>query len=297
MKVVKSTESREHTGPIYCLSQGLENGKIVTGSGDRFVAQWNGNTLKQDQFAVKTSKAVYSVFCAHPYVYIGDAEGGLTIVDAQSGEELKNYNLHKRGVFRILQNPVTGHIYSLGGEGSLAVWQGIDFIRQIPLSEEKLRAMAISTDGERLFVSGNAGIVHELDTGLFNEVNTIAVGEVILSMSLHPSKSILLTGGKDARLRFHHLLQNLEVVRTIPAHNFGIYDIAFNERLNLCVTTSFDKTIKIWDSNTFESPIRLEHESGGHSSSVNSVLWQNEKTFITVGDDRRIIKWEVYEQD
>jgi WD40 repeat protein len=295
MEVSKIAESREHIGPIYSLGRGLKDNQILTGSSDSFVAQWNLEDLSQDKFAVKVNKAVYSVCCVYPHVYIGDSEGGLTIVDAFSGQQLKYYTLHKRGLFRIKYNSTTKHVYTLGGEGSLGIWRGLELVRQIPLSEEKLRALTISNDGTKVFVAGNAGIIHALDTDMFNEVETASVKEPIYSLSFHPTKPLLISGAKDAYLRFHHLDNELEVVREIPAHNFGIYDMAFSNNGRYGLTVSFDKTVKLWDSNSFDSLVRLDVENGGHSSSVNACRWVNQTSFITVGDDRRIIKWQINE--
>lgn len=294
MTVRKISENRDHNGPIYNACSVIGARLFLTGSADRFVARWHPETLSQDGFAVKANKAVYSVAQIDNLVYVGDAEGGMHVCDSETAQELKYYTLHSKGLFDILADHQNKQVYTAGGEGSLGIWTGTEFFRQIFLSDQKLRALVLSKDGRTLYVAGNAGIIHALETDMFNEIQTAETKSEILSLALHPQKPVLLAGSKDAHLRFYKT-ENFELVREIPAHNFGVYDIAFSPDSSLCVSVSFDKTIKLWDATSFDVIRRIDHDAGGHSSSVNTVLWTGNREFITVGDDRRIISWAIDE--
>lgn len=295
MTVRKISENRDHNGPIYSAHNISAKPLFLTGSADRFVARWTPLPLGQDGFAVKANKAVYSVAQVNDLVYVGDAEGGMHICDAATGKELKYYTLHSKGLFGIQPDLETGRVYTAGGEGSLGIWEQTEFFRQIFLSEQKLRALALSKDSQTLYVAGNAGIIHALETDMYNEMMTASVNSEILSLALHPQKPILLSGSKDAHIRFHRTDRDLELIREIPAHNFGVYDIAFSPESDLCLTASFDKSIKLWDASSFEVIERIDHEAGGHSSSVNAVFWIGSHEFVSIGDDRRIISWAIDE--
>ena len=38
------------------------------------------------------------------------------------------------------------------------------------------------------------------------------------------------------------------LIKSIPAHNYAIYDIVFSPNAKLFATASRDKTVKIWDA-------------------------------------------------
>ena len=112
-------------------------------------------------------------------------------------------------------------------------------------------------------------------------------------LAFFPEKNkILISGGKDGYLRVWNLNTNALVLE-IPAHNFGIYKIEFfNNGKHFC-TASRDKSIKIWDTNDCSVISKLERKQGGHSHAVNDICKLDEHTLCSVGDDKRIIIWDV----
>ena len=60
-------------------------------------------------------------------------------------------------------------------------------------------------------------------------------------------------------------------------------------------TASRDKTIKIWDSKTFEQLKVINKEKDrGYLNSVNKLIWSTYNNYlISAGDDRAIIIWEI----
>jgi WD40 repeat protein len=56
-------------------------------------------------------------------------------------------------------------------------------------------------------------------------------------------------------------------------------------------TASRDKTLKIWDVATQEIIQRIEQTNEGHLNSVNTLLWMDDNTLVSAGDDRSINIW------
>ena len=52
MKITKRVELTGHAASIYAVI--AKEGKIYTASGDKFVARWNLQEAKQDNFAIKS---------------------------------------------------------------------------------------------------------------------------------------------------------------------------------------------------------------------------------------------------
>ena len=83
------------------------------------------------------------------------------------------------------------------------------------------------------------------------------------------------------------------MISSIPAHNYAIYDIAFDPTGNYFATASRDKSVKIWDYNSLSVLERLEGNDGkGHINSVNKLLWLEDGTLLSAGDDRAVQSWK-----
>ena len=81
-----------------------------------------------------------------------------------------------------------------------------------------------------------------------------------------------------------------QLVKKIPAHNYAIYSIVSLNNKNTILTSSRDKTIKVWSSDlTFMQ--RLDFKDGGHKHSVNKIRKLDEDRFVSVSDDKSIIIW------
>ena len=79
----------------------------------------------------------------------------------------------------------------------------------------------------------------------------------------------LLTGGRDGYLNIWQV-GNYKIIKSIPANEWAIYDIAYSHNSNLFATARRYKIIKIWDSKTFEIlKVINKEKNGGHLNSVN----------------------------
>ena len=135
------------------------------------------------------------------------------------------------------------------------------------------------------------GTVRVLDTEHFNERHTLQAHEGgALSVAFHPTKPALVSGGKDGHLRLWHTDEQCREVLALPAHKSSIYRIAFNAEGTVCATASRDKSAKCWAADTFAPLARLDRTAGGHSHSVNAVLWSGD-ALITGSDDRSVLAW------
>lgn len=97
------------------------------------------------------------------------------------------------------------------------------------------------------------------------------VGHKISSNTVHFSTDgkSLLTGGRDGYLNIWQV-GNYKIIKSIPANEWAIYDIAYSHNSNLFATARRYKIIKIWDSKTFEIlKVINKEKNGGHLNSVN----------------------------
>ncbi len=292
----KRSQFTGHRGAVYALAPLNGAHAFLSTGGDGKVVRWD---LRTPDAGEQVADALMAVFAMHydadsGRLFLGNEAGGLHVIDLREREELRSLQAHKRGIFRIL--PIGGQrLACTGGDGCLTVWSlpGMEQERRIPLSEEKLRGMAVSPDGTLLAVAGLDGRVRILETAELNELHTLEGHDRgAASLCWHPAKPVLISGGRDGHLRFWRTDRGFAPLHAFPAHRANIYAIAFDPLGRLCATASRDKSVKLWDAASFDPVDRFEMKAKGHTHSVNDLLWMRDgDVLLSAGDDRTIRAW------
>lgn len=289
----KINEISGHAGAIYTSI--LDGKFLFTGSADNFVTRWNIDDGTQDKFAIKMNQSVYALgLLDSDHLLVGLSTGSIHIFNLSLRQEIKHFTQHKKSIFSISVNQIKSHFYVGDAEGIVSIWDSVNFelLTCIPIACGKIRNIHVSENGDLIVLSCQDGTTRIFETVGFNEIITINSHEMGSSVAhFHPNHSdLLITGGKDAHLKIWNW-KTRELIKSIPAHNFVIYDICFFDRNSKFITCSRDKSIKIWNSTDFNVLQKLEQKSGGHKHSVNNLTKLNEHTFASVGDDKKIIVW------
>jgi WD40 repeat protein len=281
-----------HAGAIYDVL--VHDNRCFTTSADKFVARWDIELGQQDGFAVKLEASGYRIAMnpINQLFAVGNAQGGIHIIDLAQRKEVRYLTQHQSAVFALSYNPVTNHFYSGDADGFLCVWDGntFDLLLTLPFNCGKIRNISLHTDGGWMIFGGQDGKVFILDTTFFNEHYSWKAHNDGTNVACF-FKNTLITGGKDAFMRTWDWKAQ-KLLKEVPAHNFAIYDLLLMQNDEVLVSCSFDKTIKIWDPHNLTIHTRLEKKQGGHTHAVNRLAKISEKQFISVGDDRKIIVWE-----
>jgi len=290
----KSYEWREHSAAIYCVCAGRTDSTFFSAGGDRLVVEWNVKSKVQEPFAVRLEQPAYAVLFTpeNNFLWIGSSTGHLHIIDVNERLEFKNFTTHQNGIFDLRYDPVNRVVYAAGGDGLLSVYSiNGEWIRTIPVAPGKIRQLALHHSEKKLALACGDGTVRVFETNFLNEIETLhAHEESATAVCWHPTKEVLLTGGKDARLKAWH---QQELMLDLSAHNYAIYSIAptlLNGQV-LIATSSRDKTIKLWDGHDLSPLQRLDQ--GAHSHSVNRLLWITPQLLVSSSDDRRLILWDL----
>ena len=283
-----------HKAGVYALCPGTEPWSFLSAGGDGIVSRWDRRTNDHGEQVAGSPKALWSMHFdrGRNMLFLGDSEGGLRTAHPGQGEA-RHLVAHARGIFGMV--PLDhDRIVCAGGEGSISVWHvpTLELERQVPLSDDKLRGLARNKDASLLAVAARDGRVILLETDHFNTVHTIeAHAEGASSACWHPGKPVLITGGRDGHLRFWHAQEDFRALQAIPAHRANIYAIAFSPNGLVCATASRDKSVHLWDANTFDPLQRLDARNGGHTYSVNTLLWVDDRLLLSGGDDRVVRAW------
>ncbi len=286
-----------HAGAVYTLAKGIAPNTVLSGSGDKMLAQWNLTSAVVDEFAVKMPAIVYSALVIEEknQLLIGTAAGSLHVVDLTTKTEIKYLTLNYGGIFTIVYVKSSNSILLSTVNGFLIQLDATNFNvkREMYISKLKLRSIQADEISDRLYVCDGTGDLHVFQLSSFTLLKSFqAHSQSCNVVKLHPNGKYILTGGKDAHLTIFDL-NTFELIKSIPAHNFAIYDICFLEGTNYFATASRDKTIKLWDAESIEFLLRINKETHqSHTHSVNTLYWDKEyKRLVSAGDDRAIMIW------
>jgi WD40 repeat protein len=287
---VQSKEFKGHSGQIFSIA--FDGKFIYSASADKFVTRWNKNTQEQDKFAIQFDNSPYSLslISTSEKLVVGLENGDLHIFDLDQRKELKFYQQHKSAVFFLLENKTKNHFYSCDADGNLAVWnsESLKLELILPFNCGKIRRVALNPDDSKLYLACQDGFVRILETDFYNLVDEFFAHEGgVASISVDPeNETILFSGGKDAYLKIWDLNVK-QCLKSIPAHNFVIYDVLFLNSKEF-VTISRDKSIKIWERDSLQVLQKIDSKSKGHKHSVNSIIKIDESSFASASDDKTI---------
>jgi WD40 repeat protein len=293
-----------HSGSVYAMDKGFSEHSVFTAGSDRFIALWNLETLKAEKFSAALPAPIYTI-CHIPEKNIllaGTTSGSIHILDLDKREEIKILQHHRAPVFDIQYSVKTNCFYTAGGDGNFAVCSldTLSLLKMKKLSYDKVRSIAFNEITSEIAVGlGDSNVlIFDLFTLEYkNDMIAHQLGEKVVGANIvrySPDGKFLLTGGRDAHLNIWSV-EDYELIKSIPAHNWAIYDIVFSPDGTLLATASRDKTVKIWDATTYQILKRITKENfEAHTHSVNKLIWSAYHNYlVSVGDDKMVMIREV----
>lgn len=296
--VRKVTAFTGHSSPVYALEAGVSDNLLFSGSGDKFLALWNLETLEAEKFAAKFPSTIYTI-CYVPerkIMFIGTSAGSIHVLDLERKTEIKILQHHTDAVFSIRYSIITNCFYSVGADGNFAVCslESLSLLKIKKLCNQKVRSIDFSFSKNEIAIACGDGYIRifEMDS-LYEKYAIQAHAMACNCVRYNMSGDVLLSGGKDAHLNVWD--KEYQLIKSIPAHNFAIYDIQFSPDGELFATASRDKTLKIWDSSNYELLKRINNEMlQGHVNSVNKIYWTSFTNYlISASDDRSVMVWDI----
>jgi len=226
----------------------------------------------------------------------GDLAGGVHWLYPEEPERNRHVAHHTRGVFAVLR--VGDEVFTGGGDGVLTKWNAKtgQAVESLPVSGNSLRCIARYAETSTLAVGASDGMLYTVNGEVMSVIgksNGNPPSTFCAAFQPGMGWPRVISGGRDARLQcFDMAFVKSPKFTPIDAHNSTINDLAFSPDGRYLATASRDKTVKLWDAETWQLLKVCEVvRDRGHINSVNTLLWLDDKTLVTAGDDRRILTW------
>ncbi|TNF25203.1 MAG: WD40 repeat domain-containing protein [Bacteroidetes bacterium] len=301
LKVEQVADMAGLEGSVYTLESAQSPYTILSGSSDQLVVEWNLQTLTPEKAVASLPSRAYALryLDEHGLLLVGSLTGGLHVVDLAQKKELRLLQLHTKTIFDLQYDPKRQSLYCLSADGSFSVWQvpTFELLYHKQLTPLKLRTLAFRPGTNEAAIGCGDGTIRIINTETWEELARLEGHEQdhsVNALAYAPSGKYLISGGRDARLTYWDLTNGYELMMRIPAHNYAIYSIVFHPTLPLFATGSMDKTIRIWKEGSLRPKTTIDATQGGHTNSVNKLLWiPYNDLLLSTGDDRTIKVWRV----
>ena len=299
LKVIKVSQLQGHNAAIFDVFPDGKEEFLFTTGGDGWLVKWDLNDTATGKLIARTDIQNFTAIqVADNHFVCGNMHGGVHFIDLLNPEDQKNIQHHKKGVFSLIET--NGLLYSGGGDGKITRW---DTEKHLPslsyqISHASIRKILSIPELGLLVIGTSDNNIYGLHAEDLSICWTIekAHENSVFSLAYLPQSKTLVSGGRDAMLRFWDLSKDIpSPVHAIPAHIYTINDIVYCQKPNLIATASRDRTIKLWDASTYALLKVLEGpRDGGHFNSVNKLCWLNSRSqLVSVGDDRIGYVWGI----
>ena len=298
MEVELKHHFKGHAWSVYTFCKGLDGDDFYSGSADKFVGSWNIKTEEFNGPLVKGSGSIYAILLEEKrqLLYVAQRDGVVLVVDLTKARPPKAIQAHDGDVFAISKDK-EGRIFTGAGDGVLKVWTpDFDLLYAHKLSTKNIRSIHVSPYREEFYVgiSDHTARVFDMKTITQKQVLLGHDNSVFTIETLDEDR--IITSGRDAMI-FVWENKNGEwtTVKKIPAHNYTVNHLTLSPNQQFFASAGRDKTIKIWDAKTLDllKVIDRSKFKDAHTHSVNRLLWFDDETLLSGGDDRKILSWHI----
>ena len=105
------------------------------------------------------------------------------------------------------------------------------------------------------------------------------------------SAHLLLSGGMDTKVKLWEVYKQRRCVRTYSGHRQAIRDTDFNNNGDRFLSTSYDRFIKLWDTETGECISRFGNNKIGYCVKFNPDD-DKQHLFVVGTSDKKIVTWD-----
>lgn len=241
-----------HTGWVSCLAISPNNQILASGSLDNTLKLWNlgsGNLMRT--LRGLSGYAISLAISPDGILVVGCFDNTIKLWDLNSGNFIGTLTGHTGYVESVCVSPQDFTLASGGGydDHTIKLWDIHNGTLKNTLTghSASVRAIAFTSDGTQI-VSGSEDKTIKLWESLSGKVlYSIPNPGWVQAVALHPDDRIFAAGSRDSTIRLYYV-ENGEEFATLKWHSGPITGLAFSPDGTRLVSSSWDKTVKIWQA-------------------------------------------------
>ena len=280
-----------HSDAVRSLAISNDASRFVSCSNDGML--WVHNLNKPDEIhklkIPKTAKkGIRSVaFTGDGKLIAGTYTGKILLWNSTDDvDKPQVIDAHKSVVNQIVSLKKSPYFVSTSTDGTLRLWHSESPFAQAKIlfsTTEKITALAESKDGAFLAMGTLSGEVKIFETSNFTETKTFKSQTSGLSSVEWGNSTELYLGFQSGKVEFW---KAEKMQKEFFAHTSGITNMVYDSSSKHLVTSSYDATVKIWDSRDFDiEPLTITD----HQAWVYCIaLTPDGKTLISGSADKSI---------
>jgi len=289
-----------HTHEVRCVAL-RSNGQVASGSWSRSIIVHSTSSNKVEYRADNVfANGVYGLCYLLNGTLVacgGDGPGGDGLkVFSPSLELVQTLVGHDGYVECVTVSPSGSHFASGGSDKKVMIWsepgEGGEWARVQVLEDHTsaIYAVCFSPDGKQLATGGLDKLINLYS---FNEGNAILAHTLedhtsyVWSLSFSPDCKLLCSGSWDKSIKFWNPADGSLVKSIDQAHTSFVYSVSYSPNGRVFVSAGYhDKTMKIWDAETFELKHTFEQEFYNYQLTItadsNYIVSANEDKTVRI---------------
>lgn len=286
-----------HQDSVYALTSAARPGHFYSAGADGQVADWDATRPDLGTLVARIPASVYAL-ARDPdqgLLWVGQNYEGLQFIDPVVRQAVGSLKLTGGIIFDIQLYGQTAFVALSDGVLVVVDVPTRSIRKHLKASRQSARCVAVNPVEREIAVgySDNQIRIFDLQTYSLKRTLTEPTNSVF-TVAYSPDFRQLLAGGRDAHLRSWDVEADYALGHDIVAHLYTLNHLAYSPDNQWLATVSMDKTIKLWDAETLQLRKVIDRaRHGGHSTSVNRILWLDAVTFATASDDRTVMLWRV----
>ncbi|KZC15080.1 Notchless protein like protein 1 [Dufourea novaeangliae] len=275
-----------HRHWVLCISWSPCGRKLASACKYGTIILWDPKTGKQIGRPMSGHKMWVTSLCWEPYhknpecQYLVSAskDGDLRIWDTVHCQTVRVLSGHTKSVTCVKWGG-SGLIYSASQDRTIKVWRAEDGIlcRTLEGHAHWVNTLALNVD-------------YVLRTGLYHLGKNADKTENTLEHAKKRYESvgeeILVSGSDDFTLFLWKPQKEKKTIARMTGHQQLINDVKFSPNGRIIASASFDKSIKLWESNTGKYIASLR----GHVQAVYSIAWSADSRLLVSGSADSTLK-------
>lgn len=297
---VKIFRFQGHRDCIYQLAAAGDGKTFFSAGGDGMIVRWDLEQPDQGQLVAKTEGSVYSMYYSADtgILLAGQNNEGIHAIDVNKKERVASAGLGGISIFDLKFSQELIYAGTSSGELVIMEFAGLKIIERLKLSESSLRTITVHPVTGNLALGFSDCSIKTFDiAGRMVTESWQAHGLSVFTLCYSPEGQYLMSGSRDAKIKCWAWNDVGRQCREVAAHLFAVNHLVYSPGGEHFLTCSMDKTIKIWSASDLELQRVLDKaRHAGHGHSVNRLVWINDDTFASAGDDRVISVWKFHKE-